>query len=170
MARTRCVIDMSKNLSEWIIGSNPVGDRWFVMHAADPWFVAETQDATQEIDEAILDSFSYSGGGYTLFNFRWLGTAPAEREQRWLLARAVMAVRSYDNRPSVFNKIAAACTVSAKIRAARGEARMSQTDLARASGTSTTQVCQIENGKRTPTREVIERFAQALGIDVGQLL
>ncbi len=46
----------------------------------------------------------------------------------------------------------------------------SQGDIARALGVDRGYISNIENGKRNPTLDTIEKIAKALGVSVGEML
>ena len=56
------------------------------------------------------------------------------------------------------------------IKAARKNARMTQAELAKRMGISFQSIAQWENGLRDPKIETIKRIANALGVDVYELL
>lgn len=60
--------------------------------------------------------------------------------------------------------------LAANVRRLRKEARISQEDFAYEHGIDRTYVSGIERGVRNPTILVVERFANALGVDVAELL
>lgn len=60
--------------------------------------------------------------------------------------------------------------LGARVRAARQDKGMSQSDLARATGLSPGAVSRIEAGEREPGSATLGRLAQALGSEVGVLM
>ncbi|MBQ0863372.1 helix-turn-helix domain-containing protein [Streptomyces sp. RK75] len=60
--------------------------------------------------------------------------------------------------------------VGERVAAARGLARMTQKELADASGVSYSMVRAIERGARMPGEDVLDALADALGVDPGRLL
>lgn len=52
------------------------------------------------------------------------------------------------------------------IKVCRQIKRMNQTKLAVESGVSVAHICLIENGKRNPSLDIIEKLARALEIDI----
>lgn len=59
--------------------------------------------------------------------------------------------------------------VGHRIRVARTDARMTQEDLAKASGVSPTGIVNIENGYSSPTLENAYKIAKAIGCTVNDL-
>ena len=159
-----------KSICEWIIGDNIGGERWFLVHAADPFFIAEIADADEEREEAILDSFSYSGGEYDLFNFVWLSPVPGETKLRRLLASAVAAIGAHNTRTEEMLDLEEAESIGERIRLLREQAAMTQADLAVAIGSKQSHVCAIETDRRDPSLDVLRRIAKALGVSPDKLL
>lgn len=60
--------------------------------------------------------------------------------------------------------------VARNVRAKREEAGLSQEELAHAARMHTTYLSGIENGRRNPTLDVIERLARALAVEPAELL
>lgn len=56
------------------------------------------------------------------------------------------------------------------IRIIRNEKGMSQGDICRALNLDRAHVCNIENGKQNPTLDTIAKVAQALGVEVSELM
>ena len=62
------------------------------------------------------------------------------------------------------------CKTGDNIRLAREEAKMSQTDLAQAIGTTQSQIGKYERGEQVPTIDRMIEISAALGINTGELL
>lgn len=60
--------------------------------------------------------------------------------------------------------------LGSKIRELRKKKRLTQEDLAHKSELDYSYMNQIENGKRNPSIEAIERIAKALGVHVKDLI
>jgi len=57
-----------------------------------------------------------------------------------------------------------------RIRFLREKAKLSQEDLALSCNVNKNYLCDIENGRRNPTIEVLDRIAKGLHIDLSTLL
>lgn len=55
-------------------------------------------------------------------------------------------------------------SIIAKIRELREKKKMSQAELANASGLSTTYISLLEGGKKSPTLKSLEKICEALGV------
>jgi DNA-binding XRE family transcriptional regulator len=159
-----------KTVCEWIIGDNLGGDRWFIVHASAPYFIAEFCDAGEERAEAVLDSFSYSGGGYDLFNFVWQSSLPDEKMLRRLLARAVEAIGAHATRTDEMLDLEEADSIGERIKLLREQAAMTQAELAATAKIPQPNICAIENDQREATVETLRKIAKALGVGIEQLL
>lgn len=60
--------------------------------------------------------------------------------------------------------------VSLNVRTMRESKGLTQAELARRAKTSRSQVALVESGARAPTVSTLARFAEALGVDVHQLI
>jgi len=60
-------------------------------------------------------------------------------------------------------------TIGEAITKARTSADLTQIEVALAADIGQSYLSQIENGKRTPTTEVLKRLARALGVKVSDL-
>lgn len=56
-------------------------------------------------------------------------------------------------------------TVAANIRRIRKEKNLSQEDLADQAGVNRNYVGMVERGENSPTVDVLEKFAEAMGVD-----
>lgn len=61
-------------------------------------------------------------------------------------------------------------TTGDRIRVARVNAGMSQIALAKAAGTSQDRISSIETGRNAPTVAVLSRIADALGVQISNLI
>ncbi|UQT02587.1 repressor protein CI [Serratia phage vB_SmaM-ChibiTotoro] len=61
-------------------------------------------------------------------------------------------------------------TTGDRIRVARVNAGMSQIALAKAAGTSQDRISSIETGRNVPTVAVLSRIADALGVQISNLI
>lgn len=61
-------------------------------------------------------------------------------------------------------------SVGISIRKARLQAQLSQEELAARAEINRTYLSQLENGRSSPTHKVLEKIAQALGLDTAALL
>ena len=60
--------------------------------------------------------------------------------------------------------------LGSKIRELRKERELTQEDLAYKAGLDYSYINQIENGKRNPSMEAVEKIAKALGVKVQTLV
>lgn len=60
--------------------------------------------------------------------------------------------------------------VGSNIRRIRQDARLSQEELAEAAGINRTYLSQLENGRSSPTLDVLERIARALDVPISALI
>jgi transcriptional regulator with XRE-family HTH domain len=60
--------------------------------------------------------------------------------------------------------------IGARIRDARQRQRLSQGELADRAEINRTYLSQLENGRSSPTLEVLERIARALGVETAELI
>lgn len=60
-------------------------------------------------------------------------------------------------------------TVGERFKAQRVKARLTQQELAEATGLSKGGIYQIESGRRLPSYKATRKIARALGVEVGQL-
>lgn len=60
--------------------------------------------------------------------------------------------------------------VGSNIRRIRQDARLSQEELAEAAGINRTYLSQLENGRSSPTLDVLERIARALEVPISALI
>lgn len=60
--------------------------------------------------------------------------------------------------------------LGSKIRELRKEKELTQEDLAYKAGLDYSYINQIENGKRNPSMEAVEKIAKALGVKVQALV
>ena len=56
-----------------------------------------------------------------------------------------------------------------RIKYLRGQKKMSQLDLSIVSNVNKNYICDLENGRRNPSLEILERIADALGITLEEL-
>jgi transcriptional regulator with XRE-family HTH domain len=56
-----------------------------------------------------------------------------------------------------------------RIKYLRGQKKMSQLDLSIVSNVNKNYICDLENGRRNPSLEILERIADALSITLEEL-
>ena len=61
-------------------------------------------------------------------------------------------------------------TLGAVVKEARDRARMTQRELAAATGIKASHIAYLENGRRKPSISLINRLAKTLGLDTKELL
>ena len=63
----------------------------------------------------------------------------------------------------------AADQLGMRIKYLRGEPKWSQADLALEANVNKNYICDLENGRRNPSLEILERIAVAFGISLSEL-
>lgn len=63
----------------------------------------------------------------------------------------------------------AADQLGMRIKYLRGERKWSQEDLALEANVNKNYICDLENGRRNPSLEILERIAVAFGISLSEL-
>lgn len=71
--------------------------------------------------------------------------------------------------PRPHEKARKAGSIGDNLKALRGERQLTIAQMAQVSGTSAASISRIENGRLSPTYEVIVKLANALDVDVGEL-
>jgi len=160
-----------KKTTEWLFATDITRRRRFVIHAAAPYFFAEMADAIEERTEAILDSFSYSGGGYDIYNFIWLPDRPDDAAVLKLLARATEAIRTHNDYAATIIRLAGAESIGERVRAIRQELGISQAELARRiEKLSPGNLCEIERDEKDIRLSTFRKIATALGVPPSELI
>lgn len=161
-----------KKPTEWLFATDITRRRRFVIHAANPYFFAEIADAAEERSESTLDSFSYNGDGYDLYNFVWFSSRPKDdAEILKMLSRATEAIRAHDGYADTVISLAGAETVGERIRAIRQNLVMSQAELAeKIDGMAQNNLSHIERDETDIRLTTLRKVAAAIGVSPKDLI
>jgi len=82
------------DLAEWIVGEAADDFRWYIIHTAEPAFIAEVVDSDEAGDAAV----AAMDDDTVLACVRWIGIPPSPERAAELFRAARRAMRAYDLR------------------------------------------------------------------------